>query len=59
MLVFDTLMLAVRVEVRADVRVRIMLVETVVVADWVFVLAAVADPHELCVEVFELLVDEV
>jgi len=52
-------MLAVRVEVGADVRVRIMLVETVVVADWVFVLAAVADPHELCVEVFELLVDEV
>ena len=50
---------AVRVVVSRGVRVTARLFETVFVADWLFVFAAVAVPQELCVDVFELLVDDV
>ena len=59
MLVLETLMLAVRVRVATTVEVKARLFETLVVADAVFVLAAVAVPQELCVGVLELLVEDV
>ena len=58
-LVFEVLILAVCVRVEKSVLVAKMVFETVVVADPVFVVAAVAVPRELCVVVFELLIDAV
>ena len=58
-LVLDALMLAVWVEVRILLDVRARLVEIVAVADWVFVVAPLLVPQEVCVELFELLVEEV
>jgi hypothetical protein len=52
-------MLAVRVEVRPGVPVTARLFDMVVVADWDFVVAAVAVLHGLCLVLFELLVDDV
>ena len=52
-------MLAVRVLVAATLEVTARLFEIVVVADGVFVVAAVAVPQELCVSVLELLVEDV
>jgi len=58
-LVFELLALSVFVCVPSIVLVVKGLVETVVVADFVFVVAPVAVPHELCVFDLELLVDAV
>lgn len=52
-------MLAVWVEVRTILPVRARLVEIVAVADWVFVVAPLLVPQEVCVELFELLAEEV
>jgi hypothetical protein len=53
------LVLAVRVLVSRGVRVTARLFDTVVVADWVLVLAALAVAQEVCVADLELLVDDV
>jgi len=58
-LVLDILILAVLVNVTIPVRVVKRLVETVAVADIVFVGALVLDPQGLCVFVLELLVEDV
>ena len=58
MLVLDVLVLAVRVLVSGGVPVKARLVDTVVVAEAVFVAARVAVPQGLCVVDFELLVEE-
>lgn len=59
MLVLEFVGLAVRVLVSRGVRVTARLFDTVVVADGVLVVTAVAVPREVSVVVLELLVDDV
>ena len=59
MLVLECVGLAVSVEVRPGLPVTARLFDMVVVADCVFVAAALAVPQEVCVADLELLVDDV